>query len=279
MERVLPKSNLCQLYFSSGFESWSDFQNHGFDFKPALGTGSETGDDTVSKTKMTLQSTVKRSGSRAFQANAYGFAADSTTTDHFAYPLVQFDKLTNIALFSAVYVEFWVYVDKAVPTGLWQTLATFSNDPQNKRTIGITVDDTMTFKLDGVPFQYYSSPNYINKNVKLQTGKWTNITMYLDFDHMKGVTALWVDDVLTVVADVKNSNGGLYTATFGMAQSQWFYDNNVYNDDLKIWTVNNKCNSVQSSNGVDYIVTAGSSSVTASSFLILLVAALMMFLF
>jgi hypothetical protein len=263
MERILPKTNLCKQLFATGFESWDDFTNQGFPITPAPAAGSVSAQNTDTKTSLTLSGTMYKSGSKSFQATSLGYGNDS----HIAYPTVLFTKMNDIAQFTPIYVELQIYVEQAVPKGLWSTIATFANDYQNKRQISVNLDDSMMVSLYGVPFEYQQKWTYQNKNAIMPVGQWSNLTVYLDLNPLKGVAAVWINDALASVANVQNVNGGVYTANFGMYMSQWIGEGSIFNDDLKIWSVGATCKSVITSNGVDLIVSNGASLINMSGLL------------
>lgn len=264
LERVLPKSNVCEVLFQTGFESWDDFKKYGYRITPTPASGSLSADNSLTKTSIAIQDKLFHSGSKAMQATAYGIGNSS----HVAYPTINFSKLTSIAQFSPVYAEIWIYVDKPVPSGQWSSLATFFNGVSNDRTIEVNLDDSMLVQLNNVPFQYQQEPNYQNPDAKLQVGKWTNLTVYIDFNPMSGVVAVWIDGNLSTISDVKNGNGGLYNAHFGMYESKWISSGSVYNDDLKILSVNARCKGLY---GGDSSLTADTSSIQFCTFLIIFI--------
>jgi hypothetical protein len=274
MERVLPKSNLCKLLFSTGFESWDDFTNNNYPINPTPAAGSISAENVDTMTSLTLSNTVYKSGSRSLQATSLGYGNDS----HAAFPTVLLSAMNDIAQFTPIYTEMQIYFEKPVPKGLWSTIASFGNDYQNKRQVSVNLDENMMVQLYGVPFQFQNSWSYQNESAVMPVGKWANLTIYLDFNPLKGIAAVWIDSVLASVANVQNVNGGVYTANWGMFQSKWIGEGSVYNDDLRIWSVGASCKGATSGNGGDLII-ASTSSITAITSLVAILLAILAIVF
>ncbi|KAL0487393.1 1 TM domain-containing transmembrane protein [Acrasis kona] len=236
MEQILPKSNLCDLLFSTSYENFDAYTSVGYSIVPPLKNNADlSSSDPDLKVSLELQDKIVHSGSRALKASATDY---HDTTDHGAYPIIQFSKTSpNIAQFSPIYAEIFIYLDSKV--SVYQNLATFSSDDRNKRTIQVNVGENMKPTLYGVPQQYQTATTYQSDYV-LPTNQWVNMTVYLDTNPRFGVVAVWFDGTLASVGRVMNGNGGIYNVFFGLQNSQWQIAN-TYNDDLKIWSVGPKC--------------------------------------
>jgi hypothetical protein len=219
--------------FQSSFESVNDFS--GFYFSPQgyLGT-----------TYHNIEDSIVHSGTYAHVANITGANPPSTFTqnnNHRGYPTVQLQKTSQGVFKTPCYVTLWVYLDMNLhansPENEWFSFATFTSDETDAwaRTVLINLRyEDSTIILMHVPYQGQQTHTYQNTSLKFPHKQWVEIKAYLDFDPNYGYAKVWQDGVLVSQANVRDCNGNLAQAHFGMYSSSYCTSGFVVNDDLLI---------------------------------------------
>ncbi|KAL0488698.1 hypothetical protein AKO1_015836 [Acrasis kona] len=217
-----PNARYCRS-FKTSFETMDDFKN--FEVTPDKTIGTTHG---LSKDKA-------RTGSQSHKAEITSIE----DSPHRGFPAVQLFKTDEGSMEGPVYITFFVYLSNLnFGSGKWLTIAEVGADDNaapGKRYISVSLDTNFKLGYSNVPTQNVTYVKKYDTTTTFPQNKWVNVTLYVDFDNVLGITALWQDNVLIATANVNGGAGRVAQFHGGMFADNLIPSGVVYNDDLTIW--------------------------------------------
>lgn len=225
--------------FKSSFETVDDFS--GFYISPQ---------SHLETTFHELSDSIVHSGVYSHKAWVDGANLPSTKSsnnNHRGYPTIQFQNTPERSLKTPCYITLWVWLDMELKQSViggeddWFSFATFTDDESDrwKRTVLVNLSHDGFVHLQHVPKQGEQESVFQTTTTVFPQKEWVELKVYLDFSE-NGYAKVWQNGELISHAKVQNVNNKLAQVHFGMYCSPQIKSGVVYNDDLKIETVDSE---------------------------------------